>query len=132
MRADDDVGTDLCGRIGRADCQHSQALSQGDRGLMRHPGQLTASHHRNDRGGCGCIRHGGYRDMDVTSAGDRRHCATCGVSVDFTFVSFADVTIARLPEPVQPLAQRHHELIKFAIVGATTFVIDSVISTPSS
>lgn len=65
--------------------------------------------------------------MDVTSAGDRRHCATCGVSVDFTFVSFADVTIARLPEPVQPLAQRHHELIKFAIVGATTFVIDSVI-----
>jgi putative flippase GtrA len=35
--------------------------------------------------------------------------------------------IARLPRPVRLFAERHHELIKFAIVGATTFVIDSVI-----
>jgi putative flippase GtrA len=42
-------------------------------------------------------------------------------------VSFADATIARLPRPVRPYAERHHELIKFAIVGGTTFVIDSVI-----
>ncbi|MGK2880497.1 MAG: GtrA family protein [Mycobacterium sp.] len=42
-------------------------------------------------------------------------------------MSFADATIARLPRPLQPFAERHHELIKFAIVGATTFVIDSVI-----
>jgi hypothetical protein len=42
-------------------------------------------------------------------------------------VSFADATIARLPGPIRPLAERHHELIKFAIVGATTFVIDSSI-----
>jgi putative flippase GtrA len=42
-------------------------------------------------------------------------------------VSFADATIARLPQPVRPYAERHHELIKFAIVGATTFVIDSAI-----
>jgi len=42
-------------------------------------------------------------------------------------VSFADATIARLPRLIQPYAERHHELIKFAIVGATTFVIDSVI-----
>jgi len=42
-------------------------------------------------------------------------------------MSFADATIARLPRPVQPFAERHHELIKFAIVGATTFVIDSAI-----
>ncbi|MBY0441465.1 MAG: GtrA family protein [Mycobacteriaceae bacterium] len=42
-------------------------------------------------------------------------------------MSFADTTIARLPQPVQPYAERHHELIKFAIVGATTFVIDSMI-----
>jgi putative flippase GtrA len=43
------------------------------------------------------------------------------------FVSFADATIARLPRPIRPFAERHHELIKFAIVGATTFVIDSAI-----
>jgi putative flippase GtrA len=42
-------------------------------------------------------------------------------------VSFADVTIARLPRVIRPFAERHHELIKFAIVGATTFVIDSAI-----
>jgi putative flippase GtrA len=42
-------------------------------------------------------------------------------------VSFADATIALLPRPIRPYAERHHELIKFAIVGATTFVIDSSI-----
>jgi putative flippase GtrA len=42
-------------------------------------------------------------------------------------MSFADATIARLPRTVRPFAERHHELIKFAIVGATTFIIDSAI-----
>ncbi|MGY4710215.1 GtrA family protein [Mycolicibacterium sp. CBM1] len=42
-------------------------------------------------------------------------------------MSFADATIARLPRPIRPFAERHHELIKFAIVGASTFVIDSAI-----
>ncbi|MDV3126894.1 GtrA family protein [Mycobacterium sp. 21AC1] len=42
-------------------------------------------------------------------------------------MSFADATIARLPRFVRPYAEQHHELIKFAIVGATTFVIDSTI-----
>jgi putative flippase GtrA len=42
-------------------------------------------------------------------------------------VSFADATIARLPRPIRPYAERHHEFIKFAIVGGTTFIIDSAI-----
>jgi putative flippase GtrA len=42
-------------------------------------------------------------------------------------VSLADAAIARLPMAVQPYLLRHHELIKFAIVGGTTFVIDSAI-----
>ena len=49
------------------------------------------------------------------------------ISVELAAMSFADATIARLPRPVRPFAERHHELIKFAIVGATTFVIDSAI-----
>jgi putative flippase GtrA len=49
------------------------------------------------------------------------------VYVHSLLVSFADATIARLPRAVRPVAERHHELIKFAIVGATTFVIDSAI-----
>ena len=46
-------------------------------------------------------------------------------SVHSLVVSFTDATIARLPRPIRPYFERHHELIKFAIVGATTFVIDS-------
>ena len=42
-------------------------------------------------------------------------------------MSFADATIKRLPGPIRPYAEQHHELIKFAIVGATTFVIDATI-----
>ncbi|GFG72930.1 GtrA family protein [Mycobacterium botniense] len=42
-------------------------------------------------------------------------------------MSFADATVALLPRHVRPYLERHHELIKFAIVGATTFVIDSAI-----
>jgi putative flippase GtrA len=47
------------------------------------------------------------------------------VSVHSLVVSFTDATIARLPRLIRPYFERHHELIKFAIVGATTFVIDS-------
>ena len=49
------------------------------------------------------------------------------IYVDWVIVSFADATIARLPSRIRPFAERHHELIKFAIVGGTTFIIDSAI-----
>ena len=49
------------------------------------------------------------------------------ISVHCALVSFTDATIERLPRPIRPYAERHHELIKFAIVGATTFIIDSAI-----
>lgn len=42
-------------------------------------------------------------------------------------MSFTDATIARLPGAIRPVAERHHELIKFAIVGGTTFIIDSAL-----
>ncbi|PPJ25212.1 hypothetical protein C5E45_18580 [Nocardia nova] len=38
---------------------------------------------------------------------------------------FVDDVVNILPKTLRDLAIRHHELIKFAIVGATTFVIDS-------
>src|ERR1700749_5118741 len=50
-------------------------------------------------------------------------CAT----VHSPVVSFADAKIARLPGIFQPYAQRHHEFIKFAIVGGSTLVNDSAI-----
>ena len=51
----------------------------------------------------------------------------CPVSVDSRLVSFTDATIAHLPRVIRPLVERHHELIKFAIVGTTTFIIDSAL-----
>lgn len=40
-------------------------------------------------------------------------------------MSFVDNAVSVLPPSLRDLAYRHKELIKFAIVGATTFVIDS-------
>lgn len=40
-------------------------------------------------------------------------------------MSFVDGAVNVLPKTLRDLALRHHELIKFAIVGATTFLIDS-------
>ncbi|MQY29990.1 GtrA family protein [Nocardia aurantia] len=40
-------------------------------------------------------------------------------------MSFLDNVVSVLPPAVREFAYRHRELIKFAIVGATTFVIDS-------
>jgi putative flippase GtrA len=40
-------------------------------------------------------------------------------------VSFVDDVVNVLPQPLREIAFRHHELIKFAIVGATTFIVDS-------
>ncbi|WP_028479201.1 GtrA family protein [Nocardia sp. CNY236] len=40
-------------------------------------------------------------------------------------MSFVDGVVSVLPEPLQGIAYRHRELIKFAVVGATTFVIDT-------
>src|SRR3954451_9997639 len=88
---------------------------------MRHPGQLSAP----DHGHFGC-RHSVHGVMAVLVL------ICTGARTDLCFrrllvVSFTAGTIARLPRPIRPYFERHHELIKFAIVGATTFVIDSAV-----
>ncbi len=40
-------------------------------------------------------------------------------------VSFVEGVLTRIPQPFRDIAIKHRELIKFAIVGGTTFVIDS-------
>lgn len=42
-------------------------------------------------------------------------------------VSLVDETLNRVPQPLRDLLVRHRELVKFAIVGGTTFIIDSTI-----
>lgn len=38
-----------------------------------------------------------------------------------------DAVVSRLPRPVRTVLYRHAELVKFAVVGGTTFVIDTTI-----
>jgi putative flippase GtrA len=40
-------------------------------------------------------------------------------------VTVVDSVLSRVPEPVRKLLLKHRELLKFAIVGGTTFVIDN-------
>ena len=124
------VGSHLRGGIVGPAGEHAERLAERDTRLMRHPGQLASADHRDD----------GAAEVLVTASmvscprpasptdGFRRIWAPARL-LPYTgiIVSFADATIARLPRPLQPFAERHHELIKFAIVGGTTFIIDSAI-----
>lgn len=40
-------------------------------------------------------------------------------------MTVVDTVLARLPEPLRAVLIKHRELLKFAIVGGTTFVIDN-------
>lgn len=47
--------------------------------------------------------------------------------VQYFVVSFVDAAMSRVPQPFRAIVLRHHELIKFAIVGGTTMVVDLAI-----
>ena len=69
--AEHHVRAHLRGWIIGAHRQHPQALTQRDRGLVGHPGQLTATHH--------CyLRHGAYAAMHPFMAVDQRRYAPQG------------------------------------------------------
>ncbi|MFI7679568.1 GtrA family protein [Actinophytocola sp. NPDC049390] len=40
-------------------------------------------------------------------------------------MTVVDTVLARVPEPLRDLLLKHRELLKFAIVGGTTFIIDN-------
>jgi putative flippase GtrA len=42
-------------------------------------------------------------------------------------VPVTDTLLSKLPRPVSELLRRHHELVKFVVVGGSTFVIDTAI-----
>jgi putative flippase GtrA len=42
-------------------------------------------------------------------------------------VSFTDTVLARIPQPYRDTAFRHRELVKFTMVGGTTWVIDTIL-----
>ncbi len=42
-------------------------------------------------------------------------------------MSFTDTVLARIPQPYRDTAFRHRELVKFTMVGGTTWVIDTIL-----
>jgi putative flippase GtrA len=42
-------------------------------------------------------------------------------------VSLVEATLARIPQPYRDIAFRHRELLKFAMVGGTTWIIDTAV-----
>jgi putative flippase GtrA len=42
-------------------------------------------------------------------------------------VSLVETTLARIPEPYRGIAIKHRELLKFAVVGGATWVIDTAV-----
>jgi putative flippase GtrA len=42
-------------------------------------------------------------------------------------VSVVESVLARIPEPYRGVAIKHRELVKFALVGGTTFVVDTTV-----
>jgi putative flippase GtrA len=43
-------------------------------------------------------------------------------------VSVANVALARIPAPLRPLVVKHRELVKFAFVGGTCFLLTAVVN----
>ena len=117
-------------RLVRTGGQHPQRLTERDSGLVGHSGQLVrrrswplAATGSGLRSRHLCCHGHGRPTWPLICTGN----ASVALLRRLPPVSFADATIARLPRPIRPFAERHHELIKFAIVGGTTFVIDSAI-----
>jgi putative flippase GtrA len=42
-------------------------------------------------------------------------------------VSVVEAVLARIPQPYRGVAIKHRELVKFALVGGTTFVVDTAV-----
>jgi putative flippase GtrA len=42
-------------------------------------------------------------------------------------VSVVEAVLARIPQPYRAVAIKHRELVKFALVGGTTFVVDTAV-----
>ena len=115
-----DVRGDLRRRVAAARGEHPQRLPERDRGLMRHAGQLPGADHADDgqpRPGSSCVHGAGSLPARPPRA---RSGTINGVSV-------VETVLGTIPQPYRDVAIRHRELVKFAIVGGTTWVIDTAV-----
>ena len=105
--------------------EHPQRLAQRDRGLVRHPGELPAADHADDGQAvrsrcCGVHGVGTYaRRAPVRAPGGRS-----GTMDRWPWSNGAGDDPAALS---RLSAIKHRELVKFAVVGGTTWVIDTAV-----
>jgi putative flippase GtrA len=66
--------------------------------------------------------------LDRRDVGGAGRWARAGGSYT-TRVSMVDAVLVRIPQPYRDLAIRHRELVKFALVGAITYVVDITLFT---
>ena len=120
-----DVGGDQPGRLVRPDGQHLERLAERDRGLVGHAGELAGAHHPDDgQAGAGVHEPGSL--TGARRAGTRARCAPRPYTAP---VSVVDRALRRVPQPYRDVAVRHRELVKFAMVGGTTYIVDIIIFT---
>jgi putative flippase GtrA len=86
---------------------------------MGHAGQLPGTDHADDGEGAD---NGRVHDAGSLPAG-----AALSASGTIEQVPMVESVLAAIPQPYRDVAVKHRELVKFAVVGGSTWVIDTAI-----
>jgi putative flippase GtrA len=92
---------------------------------VRHPGELPGTDHPDDGQGAS-VRVHGAESLRVTGSA-RPVPSRRRPSGTIDRVAVVETVLAHIPQPYRDVAIRHRELLKFAMVGATTWVIDTAV-----
>ncbi len=113
--------TSAAGSAGSAASTRSD-WPEGDRRLVGHPGELAGADHADHRERRGSARP---RARHGPEPYRRDRCVIGSGTIDQ--VTFVESALAAIPEPYRGVAIKHRELVKFALVGGTTWVIDTTV-----
>jgi putative flippase GtrA len=89
---------------------------------VRHAGELPGTDHPDDGKAPGRVQAGSVHGGGSLPAGD-----AAPASGTIEQVSVVESALAIIPQPYRDVAIKHRELVKFALVGGTTWVIDTVV-----
>ena len=114
-----DVRADERSRVGGVGGEHAQRLAEGDRGLVRHPRELPGADHPDHGEGARNWRVHGAQSLPADGPGPG--------SGTIDQVSMVESVLGVVPQPYRDVAITHREFVKFALVGGTTWVIDTAV-----
>ncbi len=70
-----------------------------------------------------------FADAKSCIAGRAGGCLVAGDGPYTAAVSLVDAVLIRIPQPYRDIAVRHRELVKFAVVGGITYIVDITLFT---